>query len=78
MPLTYFQLPEPQLKSMIPITRSTNYTFELVCSWLKIIDKGVPCGVGVELWPSNPRVSGSIHGASNLKKLFIHGLTQNS
>ena len=38
----------------------------------------VPRSVGVERWPFNPRVSGSIPG--NLKKLFfwmkIHGLTQ--
>ena len=30
-----------------------------------------PCGVGVEHWPCNPRVSGSIPGYGNLKKLFI-------
>ena len=39
-----------------------------------------PRGVGVEHWPCNPRVSGAIHGAGNLKRLFIwmkiHGLTQ--
>ena len=38
-----------------------------------------PCCVGVEHWPCNPRVSGLIPGAGNLKKLFIwikiHGLT---
>ena len=42
----------------------------------------VPRSVGVEHWPCNPRVSGSLPGAGNLKKLFIwmkiHGLTQNS
>ena len=42
----------------------------------------VPCGVEVERLPCNPRVSGSLPGAGNLKKLFIwmkiHGLTQNS
>ena len=41
-----------------------------------------PCGVEVEHWFCNPRVSGSVSGANNLKKLFIwmkiHGLTQNS
>ena len=42
--------------------------------------QGVPYGIGVELWPCDPRVSGSIPGAGNLKKLFIwikiHGLLQ--
>ena len=41
-----------------------------------------PRGVGVEHWPCNPRVSGSIPGTGNLKKLFIwmkiHGHTQKS
>ena len=36
---------------------------------------------GIECWPCMPRVSGSISGTGNLKKLFIwmkiHGLTQN-
>ena len=30
-----------------------------------------PRGVGVKHWPCNPRVSGSIPGGGNLKKLFI-------
>ena len=47
-----------------------------------LLGQWVPRGVGGERWPCNPRVSGSIPGAANLKKLFIwmkiHGLTQNS
>ena len=46
------------------------------------INRLSPRGIGVEHWPCNPRVSGSISGTGNLKKLFIrmkiHGLTQNS
>ena len=30
--------------------------------------QGVPYGIGVELWPCDPRVSGSIPGGGNLKK----------
>ena len=43
--------------------------------------QGVPHGVGGERWTCNPRVSGSIPGNSNLKRLFnwmkIHGLQKN-
>ena len=44
------------------------------------VEMGVPHGVGGERWTCNPRVSGSIPGAGNLKKLLIwmkiHGLPQ--
>ena len=49
-------------------------------TFLSLSTKWVPHDVEVERWLCNPRVSGSIPGAGNLKKLFIwmkiHGLTQ--
>ena len=39
--------------------------------------RGSPCGVEGECWTCNPKVSGSMPGSSNLKKLKIHGLPQN-
>ena len=45
------------------------------------LSRGVSRGLGGECWTCNPRVSGSIPGASNLKKLLIwmkiHRLPQN-
>ena len=38
---------------------------------LKLPLQWVPCGVGVDRWPCNSRVSGSIPGTSNFKKLLI-------
>ena len=37
--------------------------------WCHKFSNMSPCGVGIEYWPCNPRVSGSIPGSSNLKKL---------
>ena len=61
--------------------------FGVVWTWFLDINittviEGVPRGLGGERWTCEPRVSGSIPGASNLKKLLIwmkiHGLPQKS
>ena len=36
---------------------------------VKNLKQGIPCGLGGERWTCEPRVSGSIPGASNLKKV---------
>ena len=61
------------------------FIFKRVCNKsFNVSPRGVGVDVdhGVEHWPCNPRVSGSIPGVGNLKKLFIwmkiHGLTQKS
>ena len=62
---------------------SRDLTFFKTVSWsfFNKVDKGVPRGLGGECWTCNPRVSGSIPCASNLKKLLIwmkiHGLPPN-
>ena len=59
-------------------------TSEIIYFWRTIyyeFIQGVPYGVGGERWTCNPRVSGSIPGPCNLKKLLIwkkiHSLPQN-
>ena len=47
---------------------------------MTFVNSESPMADGIQLWPCNPRVSGSIPGAGKLKKLLlrmkIHGLSQ--
>ena len=71
----------------ILISTSRRLIPNLFVTWNEIYNltqftEGVPCGIGGERWTCDPRVSGLIPGAVNLKKLLIwmkiHGLPQES
>ena len=53
---------------------------EFLTQEYNIIECEFPMEEGIEHWPCNPRISGSIPGSGNLKNLFIvmkiHGLAQ--